>query len=323
MREKITINFGNRTIKIEDPRDVYKKYNKAFDEDDNNKTVEEILKDVFRDKAEALKTALGVDNYIVLKVTLLNEYYSTQIPSFNLKKVAKRISKIEKFDTLIKSEKIEDRARLVHQIAFEEKNNDGAGNYYSFATKYCSWHCHENYPIVDSYAAGLLYRLNTQGRNDSTEQEEPDYYFYKKVFSQPYLKNYINYCKVYERFSKFVLGIHDEEEANIDYKEIDKYIWMYVVTRFSPKHADIEDDIKKNNLIEDRKEFVDDEVKKAETKIDNKYNNLTKAEKKNKTHEQLDKEKEKEKAKAKEEAETLANRKFINKEFRDKFKVSL
>lgn len=45
---------------------------------------------------------------------------------------------------------------LVNEIARVDMDNGTVGNFYSFATKYCSHHKPLDYPIYDSYVVKLL-----------------------------------------------------------------------------------------------------------------------------------------------------------------------
>ena len=88
-------------------------------------------------------------NDILIKVSALNDFYSTNI--FSPFQVAKNIFNL----------KIDDRIQagdvtLVDDISKVTMDNGSVKNFYSFATKYCSHHKPMDFPIYDSYVDHLL-----------------------------------------------------------------------------------------------------------------------------------------------------------------------
>ena len=296
-RERIKIEFGqksSRSVEIDDPRDVFKDYIIKFDKYSDNSEKERILEMVFQGKDNChLEDYMEPYDLILMKVTLLNIYYSTQIPNIKINQVAKRIFNLgSEFFTLIKSNEDKDRAKLVDKIAYNTKDDD-AGKIYSFATKYCSWHNPKRFPIADSYAMGLLYRLNTQGQKD-----KKPYCFYNKKFDQTDLKYYGKYCNIYDKFCDFVLSdLNEKEKEQYKYKAIDKFLWMYVVDRFDPEN---EDYIKQDKLLDD----LDKEITKTREELKKKA-----------------KEKNKDFNISEDQIKMIAKKSFIQKEYLGKFKV--
>ncbi len=291
---QIKISFGkkeSRHIFIEDPREAFKKYNELFDEYGDNNARERLLNKVFIDNKIECENDEDVYDYIYLKVTLLNSFYGTLIKTNKLKDVAQRIydNKL-KLSELMNSESYDDRADAVNLI-WEEKEDDDVGNIYSFATKYCSWHYPDKFPIVDSYVLGFLYRLNCQGYKDKNN------YTFCDKFTQGELKDYKRFIEIYNKFREYIFG---EINKKISYKEIDKFIWMYVVSRFKIEIDDfdnyIEIDILKDDKLKDKWNILQGEMKK----------------KKEKTGKEL----------ADEEVSVI-KKKFIQNEYLEKFKVSL
>ena len=136
---------------------------------------------------------------ILLKVGILNSFYSTNI--FKPFAVAERILQLSIDEKLKKGEIL-----LVHEIA---KNKISGKNFYfySFATKYCSMHNPEAYPIYDSYIGWILYLYKKQhsfcefGRKD--------------------LKDYKKFKEILKKFTEFFrLG-------EFSFKEIDQFLWTY------------------------------------------------------------------------------------------------
>mgnify|MGYP001116986861 CR=1 FL=1 len=135
---------------------------------------------------------------ILLKISVLNDFYSTNI--FKAFPVAKHILSLD----------IDKRLRcgdstLVNDIR-EVSMGGKAWNFYSFATKYCSHHMPLYYPIYDSYVDEVLrYFRNVDGFASFRNKELKDYDRFKSI--------------LYE-FKKFY------SLDNYNLKELDKYLWQ-------------------------------------------------------------------------------------------------
>lgn len=86
---------------------------------------------------------------ILIKVSSLNNLYSTNI--FSPYDVAEHISKIPNIDDRLQK----GDSSLVREIA-NVKIGGKDKTFYSFATKYCSFHNPDAYPIYDSYIEKVL-----------------------------------------------------------------------------------------------------------------------------------------------------------------------
>ncbi len=163
---------------------------------------------------------------VLAKVVVLNEFYSTQLnsnPPIEIKKdhsyhmdvvsMAKHIIAWDKFDEYCCSADIEKRQEAVNYIRcgdsdYREPYHKEA---YSFATKYCSWHNPNGFPIVDSYSRGMIYYLN---RNLN---------FYKRVLTQESLNVYSVFCEAYDALSLYL----QNRDKQFEYRDIDKFLWYY------------------------------------------------------------------------------------------------
>lgn len=85
---------------------------------------------------------------VLLKVSALNDFYSTNI--YDTYTVAKHILKLN-IDSRLTSG---DRS-LVNEIA-SVNTGEKVRNFYSFASKYCSHHNPDDFPIYDSYVDKML-----------------------------------------------------------------------------------------------------------------------------------------------------------------------
>ena len=224
-----------RTIWIDKPEYVIDESIKQFDKTEGNKEL--ILSTIFNpDNQSALLNMIKQDKYdsdeldcdekksIYFKSTILNLFYSTRMSEKALISIAQRIYNINHnyttennvglVDYLLFEEKDEDKyLQLVNLIAYKKEENDMAGNCYSFASKYCSWHHQNRFPIFDSLAKGLICRLM------NVESEGTGF----TTFS---INDYSEYYKLYREFMK------DFNINSKSFKEVDKYLWKYAKTIF-------------------------------------------------------------------------------------------
>ena len=130
---------------------------------------------------------------ILIKAATLNDFYSTHV--YNIFAVAKKML------TLNIDERLDvNDLSLVHDIA------DNYKCFYSFATKYCSHHKPNIYPIYDSYVEKILWYFKK--RDDFADFKRTD------------LKDYPTFKRIYMGFAKFY-GIDD-----YTVKELDRYLWQ-------------------------------------------------------------------------------------------------
>lgn len=148
-----------------------------------------------------LKTyPLNVDiNDVLIKVCSLNDFYSTNIYSPFV--VAKHIVELN-IDDKIRNNDL----NVVNEIALVKMKEGKERKLYSFATKYCSHHKPEIYPIYDSFVDEILI------------------YFKKKdvfdVFDDSDLKSY----KLFKEIMLNFRSHYDLEDFEL--KEIDRYLWL-------------------------------------------------------------------------------------------------
>jgi hypothetical protein len=135
---------------------------------------------------------------ILIKCSSLNDFYSTNI--FKVHNVAKHFL----------NQKIDERLavgdlNLVMDLANIEINGKRFF-FYSFATKYCSHHRPDIYPIYDSYVNKLLkYFRDRDGF---------------MAFKETNLKEYSKYYNIIQSFKSF----YGLQEFSV--KQIDKYLWQ-------------------------------------------------------------------------------------------------
>ncbi len=141
---------------------------------------------------------------ILLKISVINDLYSTNIfATFNM---AKHIQSL-RIDNDLKANDPSVVNRIATGHGVKNSKTDEDRNFYSFATKYCSWHNRNNYPIFDNFVEKVLkaYRDNDNFSN----------------FSNADLRSYEKLKKIFSDFKTFYnLNKHD-------LKQIDKFLWIY------------------------------------------------------------------------------------------------
>ena len=135
---------------------------------------------------------------ILLKVSVLNDFYSTNI--FKVYPVAKHILAMHIDERLQRGD-----VTLVDDIKAVTISGKTL-SFYSFATKYCSHHKPLDYPIYDSYVDEVLR-------------------YYRKIdrfasFQNGDLKEYASFKAILEEFRVF----YHLDKYNL--KELDKYLWQ-------------------------------------------------------------------------------------------------
>ena len=135
---------------------------------------------------------------ILLKVSVLNDFYSTNI--YKVFPVAKRILSLHIDERLQHGD-----GTLVDDIK-KVMISGQTKNFYSFATKYCSHHKPLDFPIYDSYVDEVLrYYRNMDGFSSFRNDE---------------LKIYTRFKSILEEFRRF----YHLEKYNL--KKLDKYLWQ-------------------------------------------------------------------------------------------------
>lgn len=180
------------------------KYLKKWDTTENIVLPEKGLNKLF---LSTYKNNTDIDE-ILIKASSLNDFYSTNI--FSVVTVAKHIYNLN-IDKRLK----EADETLVNDIA-NVVINGKAKRFYSFATKYCSHHFPNEFPIYDSYVEKVLMYFN-----------KIDNFF---NFKREDLKDYKKFKNVLMQFKKF----YNIEQYSL--KDIDKYIWLVGKEFFTKKY---------------------------------------------------------------------------------------
>jgi hypothetical protein len=143
---------------------------------------------------------------IIVKCSILNDFYSTNI--YKVYPVASHILSLNIDDKLNRGD-----LSVVQEIA-TNKISDKDKNFYSFASKYCSHHNPDAYPIYDYYVDRMLRHFRDADG------------FYK--FDNDDLKDYVKFKNILLKFREY----YCLQEFTI--KELDKYLWQ-VGKKYYPK----------------------------------------------------------------------------------------
>ena len=192
-------NIERKTIMeipyIDEPNnDEVKKYLDTWDRLENYVNQESSLDELF---IKLLPKNERIED-ILIKASTLNDFYSTNI--FSIYPMAKHIKELHIDDRLKKGDLslVSDIGHIV--INKKEKY------FYSFASKYCSHHNPEAFPIYDSYVEKILMHFK---RIDKFE-----------TFKKDDLKDYV-------RFNEILIAF--KNHYGIDQyglKDLDRYLWQ-------------------------------------------------------------------------------------------------
>ncbi len=161
---------------------------------------EHILKELFTNTS---RENVDLDR-VLIKVSLLNDFYATNLKtSCGSFKMAKHIVSLD-IDQRLRDKDLS----LVNEIALV--NGKKGKKLFSFATKYCSHHLPEVYPIYDGFVKSMLGHFK---REDGFAQFNDEF----KVGGR----------KDYLEFHRLIMSFVDYYQLNdCSLKEIDRYLWL-------------------------------------------------------------------------------------------------
>lgn len=181
-------------------RELVEHYLAAFQQDERYSVADQALLDLFQHFPHNTRL-----EDILLKVSALNDLYSTNIyATFQMAHHIQRLT--------IDSGIAEASTTIVNQIAdatFSGKKR----KVYSFATKYCSWHDQDAYPIYDWYVEQVLLACHEQ---DSFVE-----------FRKRDLKDYSRYKPILTAFREFY------DLTDYSFKRLDKFLWLFGKEHFT------------------------------------------------------------------------------------------
>jgi hypothetical protein len=163
-----------------------------FDRDPSTRLTEDALGELWAQFPQNNQTS-----QVFLKVLVLNKLYSTRVRDIDIEPLARHITGLG-IDRLL----AEGSSSTVDLIA----HCNNLQNYFSFASKYCSWHNPDAYPIYDSFVDGCLWSYKKQDE------------FAK--FLRKDLGIYPKFREVVTQFSDFY------QLGSFNFKSIDKFLWL-------------------------------------------------------------------------------------------------
>jgi hypothetical protein len=163
----------------------------AFDREASTRLAEDALRQLRECFPENVDSA-----HVILKVIALNRLYSARVLDKHIEMVACGIAE-RRIDPLL----VEGSPKAVELII----GCCSKRRYYSFATKFCSWHNPEAYVIYDGNVNEALWRYKT--RDKFSRFRRDDLYDYEQLAS--------------------VIGAFEEHYGLQSFrsKEIDKFLW--------------------------------------------------------------------------------------------------
>jgi hypothetical protein len=186
---------------LEDPSpETILKYEYVFNSDEKLSATDRAVSKVFQlfPKNEKL-------DEVLLKVAILNSLYSTSI--YALTDMAIHIC-VQKIDSQLDNRSLDVVERISQfNIGGKVRRN------YSFATKYCSWHAPDFYPIFDGFVGRILWAYQTRDRYADFRREEMVQYEVYKTIHNSFRQHY---------------GLMDFTP-----KQVDKFLWLHGKQLFS------------------------------------------------------------------------------------------
>ena len=172
-----------------------------FEFDSKNQILEEALQELFGKYPDNTQPA-----QVLLKVTALNTLYSTQIPLYH-ESIPTIFDVVTHVITLnIDSDLKRGDDGLVYRLAKTDVPPKKLRFNYSFATKYCSWHNPNAYPIFDRNVYAYLCYLVSHGCLERFAQND--------MWKYPTFKRTIDGFKERNRLGEFT------------FKDIDKFLYL-------------------------------------------------------------------------------------------------
>ncbi len=173
---------------------------------------------------------------VLLKCSVLNSFYSAGILNIDLLKVAEVIVNCD-IDNDLQS----GNWNVVYRI-LKALNNAGIHNYYSFVSKYCNWHNQEKFPIYDSYVDNVVWHLKQNNCINSFKHRKD-------------LEDYTTFgnalFEIYKNFSLTSAEILRKGEVDVNYKILDRYLWLLGKYHYADSNtSSVKDIVKAMKLVE-------------------------------------------------------------------------
>jgi hypothetical protein len=144
-------------------------------------------------------------SHVLLKVLAINQLMKVRVENKHVESLAREIAGIRNIDVLLNKG---DRSAVDLIAGFI-----GMPRHYSFATKYCSLHKPDAYPIYDSIVDKMLWCYSR--KKDKKDKKDKFLSFKRKD-----LKDYKEFVGVVDSFLTFY-----NLKNSVTYRELDKFLW--------------------------------------------------------------------------------------------------
>ena len=199
---------------------------------------EKVIENIFSENGVFAK--LGRENLeqiVLLKVSVLDSFYSTNLAKFGIYEVAKHIAELEvesKIHQKIRNanpKNYDELKGIIEQIAECERKDSKKKVFYSFATKYCFHHNQNAFRIYDSFVREVLVFFNN-GKSDTSNKfaDIPSElvgtnFFGAKLIDTKLrkLENYDTFLKAIDRFAKHY-GLANKNTQHR--RDLDHFLWI-------------------------------------------------------------------------------------------------
>ena len=202
---------------------------------ENYREQEKVVENIFSENGVFAK--LGRENLqqiVLLKVSVLDSFYSTNLAKFGIYEVAKHITELEQKGQIHQKirnanpQNYNELKDIVKQIAECKRKDDKKKVFYSFATKYCFHHNQNAFRIYDSFVREVLVFFNN-GKSDKSNAKfnisskliGTNFYGKKLIDTKlRKLENYDTFLKAIDRFAEFY-GLENENTRDLDH-----FLWI-------------------------------------------------------------------------------------------------
>ena len=191
----------------------------------------------------------NLEQIVLLKVSVLDSFYSTNLAKFGIYEVAKHIAKLEvesKIHQKIRNanpKNYDELKGIIEQIAECERKDSKKKVFYSFATKYCFHHNQNAFRIYDSFVREVLILFNNGKKNNTNFENIPSElvgtnFFGEKLIDTKLrkLENYDTFLKAIDRFAEFY---ELKNENAQDRRDLDHFLWILGKEQKMTKHKPI------------------------------------------------------------------------------------
>ena len=221
--------------KLPAPGDVagqIKKYCRLWEKDGHEER-DKFLRKLFpgaRLSNDGKDNTLKDTDKILIQICALDTFYGTGTPSEFLIPLAKQILDLESdFKERVSRGCPVLVADIAEKVVAKVKAKDGKDKTRrnnSLATKYCSFHNSDKYPIYDSYVGQMLLAFNKEPGHEcfygSCKLREFTNALASDTASEWVAKNYEKYCGLIKEFRK----CYKDNGKKFSVKDIDRYLWQ-------------------------------------------------------------------------------------------------